>query len=150
MSISNVKISQIVLPFFQRIFVLIFGLSEVRASLCCCTICEYGSHARKPVFWDFWNTRKQLQVHLRPGSYLDECRLSNLKNFYIFTWEHTFLDRAEHHHRSPLSHTAPSCTSGSSSCLRTSQKTSDTPEISGTNGLITKSPSLRVIPIRCY
>ncbi len=138
---------ELMLPFFQRILFLIVGFSAAHTSLCCCTICEQGSHARKPVFWDLKKnqTRKQWQ-----DLEWEQCRwmeIVHLHELHIFTWQHTFPDRDEHHHKSPWSHTAPSYTSGSSSCLRTSQKTSDTPEISDTKGLNHK---LWVIFIRCY
>lgn len=65
------------LPFFQRILVLIVGLSAAHTSLCCCTICEQGSHARKPVFWDL-KKRNQKQEN---NDKIDGCRLSICMNF---------------------------------------------------------------------
>lgn len=71
------------LPFFQRILVLIVGLSAAHTSLCCCTICEQGSHARKPVFWDLKNKNQTQENNdkIGNGSNLDGCRLSICMNF---------------------------------------------------------------------
>lgn len=126
------------IPFFQRIVVLNVGLLGVHVSLCFGTICEWGSLARK---LGFWNERQKEIPKLKHENHIYEnwglilTWFRSLLWSWELTWEHTSPYKAEHHHKSLLSHTAPSGTWGSSSCLRTFQKTSDIPEISDQKGV---------------